>query len=52
MCDQVFLLPQVKGRVIISNNHGIYKLPHDLPNYLRGGAYVPTQEKKKKDLES
>ena len=44
--------PQVKRSAIISNKHGIYDLPHELPNDLRlsifadGGAYVPTQEKK------
>ena len=27
--------PQVKRRVIISNNDGIYELPHELPNNLR-----------------
>ena len=27
--------PQVKRRVIISNKHGIYELPHELPNDLR-----------------
>ena len=32
---QVFLPPQVKRRRIISNEHGIYELPHELPNNLR-----------------
>ena len=27
--------PQVKRRVIISNKHGMYELPHELPNDLR-----------------
>ena len=27
--------PQVKRRVIISNKHGIYELPHELPNDLK-----------------
>ena len=27
--------PQVKRIVIISNKHGIYELPHELPNDLR-----------------
>ena len=35
MFDQIFLLPQVKRSVIISNKHGIYELPHKLPNELR-----------------
>ena len=26
---------QVKRRVIISNKHGMYELPHELPNDLR-----------------
>ena len=34
MFDQVFLSPQVKRIVIIGNKHGIYKLPHELPNNL------------------
>ena len=28
------LPPQVKRILIISNNHGIYQLPHELPNNL------------------
>ena len=32
---QIFFSPQVKRSVIISNKHGIYKLPHELPNDLR-----------------
>ena len=32
---QFFIRPQVKRRVIISNKHGIYELPHDLPNDLK-----------------
>ena len=35
MFDKIFVLPQVKRIVIISNKHGIYELPHDLPNDLR-----------------
>ena len=35
MFDQTFLSAQVKRSVIISNKHGIYELPHDLPNNLR-----------------
>ena len=29
---QIFLSPQVKQRVIISNKHGIYRFPHKLQN--------------------
>ena len=32
---QIFLSPQVKRRVITSNKHGIYELPHELPQDLR-----------------
>ena len=32
MFYQIFLSPQVKRIVIISNKHGIYELPHELPN--------------------
>ena len=35
MFDQIFLSPQIKRSVIISNKHGIYELPHELPNNLR-----------------
>ena len=35
MFDKVFVSPQVKRIVIISNKHGIYELPHELPNDLR-----------------
>ena len=35
MFYQIFLSPQVKRIVIISNEHGIYELPHELPNDLR-----------------
>ena len=35
MFDKIFVSPQVKWIVIISNKHDIYKLPHDLPNNLR-----------------
>ena len=33
--DQIFLSPQVKRSVIISNKHGIYELPHELSNNWR-----------------
>ena len=32
---QIFLSPQVKRCVIITYKHGIYELPHELPNDLR-----------------
>ena len=35
MFYQVFLSPQVKRIVIISNKDGIYEVPHELPNDLR-----------------
>ena len=35
MFYQIFLSPQVKGCTIISNKHGIYKLPHELANESR-----------------
>ena len=36
---EIFLSPQVKRRVIISNKHGIYELPQDLPNVSRLRKY-------------
>ena len=39
MFDQIFLSPQVKQSVIISNEHGIYELPHELPNDLSIESY-------------
>ena len=33
--DQILFQPQVKRSVIISDKHGIYDLPHELPNDLR-----------------
>ena len=35
MFYQIFLQPQVKQSMIIGNKHGIYMLPHDLPNDLK-----------------
>ena len=35
MFYQIFLSPQVKRCVIITYKHGMYELPHELPNYLR-----------------
>ena len=56
MFYQVFLLTQVKQWAIITQKHGIYELPHELPNDLRlrifaaGRGLCPY--KKKKDLGS
>ena len=33
--QQNLFSPQVKRSVIISKSHGIYDLPHELPNNLR-----------------
>ena len=38
MFFQMFLSPQVKGSAIISNKHGIYKLPYVLANNFRLGS--------------
>ena len=35
MVEQIFLSPQVKRRLIISNKYGMFELPHELPNDLR-----------------
>ena len=35
MLYQIFFSQQVKQSVIISDKHGIYELPHDLPHDLR-----------------
>ena len=35
MYYQILVSPQVKQSVIISNKHGIYELPRNLPNNLR-----------------
>ena len=35
MFDKMFVSPQVKRIVIINNKHGIYELPHEMPNNLR-----------------
>ena len=35
MFYQIFLSPQVKRSVIISNKQGAYELPQELPNDLR-----------------
>ena len=38
MFCQIFLSPQVKRSAIISNKHGIYELPHELPNDVSLGS--------------
>ena len=35
MAVQIFLSPQMKRRLIISNKYGIYELPPELPNDLK-----------------
>ena len=35
MFYQIFISPQAKRCVIITYKHGIYELPHELPNDLR-----------------
>ena len=35
MFYHIFISPKVKLSVIISNKHGIYDLPHEMPNDLR-----------------
>ena len=35
MFYQIFISPQVKRCAIITYEHGIYELPHELPNNLR-----------------
>ena len=35
MFYQIFLPPQAKRCVIITYKHGIYELPHELPNNLK-----------------
>ena len=35
MFYQIFLSPQMKRCAIITYKHGIYELPHELPNDLR-----------------
>ena len=39
MFEQIFLSPQMKWRMIMSNKHGIYQLPDELPNNLRLKSY-------------
>ena len=37
MFHKIFLWPQVKRRMVISNKNGISKLPQELPNQVRLG---------------
>ena len=39
MFGKIFVSPQVKRIVVISNKHGIYELPHELPNGLELRKY-------------
>ena len=51
--EQIFFSPQMKRRVKISNKHGIYKLPHELPNdtgFLLLGKLLCPHKKKKKSV--
>ena len=45
MLHQIFLSPQVKRCTIITYKHGIYVLPHDLPNDLRFSKICQTFSK-------
>ena len=52
MFYQVFFSPQVKRLVIITYKHGIYQLPHELPNDFKlknlrklGNVRLPREEK-------
>ena len=47
---QKFFWPPVKRSGIISNKHGIYKLPHDLSNNFSPMSGVEYPDKKEKDL--
>ena len=44
MFYQIFISPQVKQIMIISNKHGIYEFPHELPNDLRSSEIRKCQE--------
>ena len=52
MSYQLFLSPQVKQWAIITDKHGIYELPHELPSDLKlyeirrwGGLCAHTRKK-------
>ena len=44
MFYQSFLSPQVKRWAIITYKHGMYELPHELPNDLRLGKLENIRE--------
>ena len=46
MFYQIFHSPQVKRSAIIIHKHGIYKIPHELPNHLRGWGLCPHKQKR------
>ena len=50
MFDQIFFSPEMKQNVIISNKHGIYELPHELPNDLRSQKIRKHQQNLKTSL--
>ena len=47
MFYQTFLSPQVKRCAIITYKHGVYELPHELPNDLRLRNYQELSEIRK-----
>ena len=52
--EQIFFSPQVKRSVIISNKHGIFELPHELPDdygIFAAGGDLCAHARKKKTLE-
>ena len=54
MVEQVFLSPQTKWSMIISNKHGIYAFPHELPKDIRlrilRNLEIPGKSQKFKEL--
>ena len=42
MIDQIFISPHMK-RSVISNKHGIYELPNELPTNFRKSDLIQTQ---------
>ena len=47
MFFQIFYLPQIKQYAIITYKHGIYELPHELPNNLRSSEIRKNPENSK-----
>ena len=41
MIEKIFLLPQVKRSMIISNKHGMYEMYHKLLNDLKLRILIP-----------